>query len=80
MVLQSIQNVILMGRQGNLLYSGNINQVEKYFSQFDIQNHGHHSDADYLLDIVSRSDDILVDRMISAYRNSDEYEVIMGFE
>ena len=73
MVLQTIKNIILIGRQGNLIYSGSIKQVQKYFSQFDITVPERHSDSDYLLDIVSRSDDILVDRMISAYRNSEEY-------
>ena len=72
MVLQSIQNVVLIGNQGNLIYNGHIKSAEHYFSQFNINNHDHHSDSDYLLDIVSRSDDILMERLISSYRNSEE--------
>lgn len=73
MVLQFIQNVILIGNHGNLIYNGHIKNTERYFRQFDIVSHEYRSDSDYLLDIVSRADDNLMERMISVYRNSEEY-------
>lgn len=73
MVLQFIQNVILIGNHGNLIYNGLIKNTERYFRQFNIVSHEYRSDSDYLLDIVSRADDNLMERMISVYRNSEEY-------
>ena len=52
LVLKRIQNVILMGPQANILYSGPISQAERYFSQFAITNRHEYSDSDYLLDVV----------------------------
>lgn len=52
LVLKCIQNVILMGPQANILYSGPISQAERYFSQFAITNRHEYSDSDYLLDVV----------------------------
>ena len=72
MVLQLIQNIILIGSHGNIIYNGHIQKVNRYFSQFQILNQHYHSDSDYLLDIVSRANEVQMDRMISAYRNSEE--------
>ena len=82
MVLKFIQNVLLFGPQANILYSGTISNAERYFSQFELPNRHDYSDSDYLLDIVSppgsshsqisRADDIQMERIISAFRNSEE--------
>ena len=83
MVLKFIQNVLLFGPQANILYSGTIANAERYFSQFELPNRHDYSDSDYLLDIVppldcfhsqiSRADDIQMERIISAFRNSEEW-------
>ena len=51
-VLKYIQNVILMGLQANIIYSGRIAKAQQYFSQFAITNRHEFSDSDYLLDVV----------------------------